>query len=240
MLNLNDILFVVLTCDTYISDRVESIKNSWGKTINVVYLTDSNTNEPNLIGYDTPKNYDGIQEKYYNFLLQYDFTKYKYFFFLDDDTFVNLKNLELLDLPDHNELFCIGRELHLNGDRTDKWGNDTGYPMFKLKNKGSELPLIYPSGGSGFILSKVSVIKIQEYLNSVKNDRPISGHSDVSIGFWMRNCGIKFISSNQFWWNTPENLITNIWEKFIDDGTFITFHYVNPELMKTYHEKYNN
>jgi len=32
----------------------------------------------------------------------------------------------------------------------------------------------------------------------------------------------------------------NIWEKFIDDGTFITFHYVNPELMKTYHEKYNN
>jgi hypothetical protein len=112
--------------------------------------------------------------------------------------------------------------------------------MFKLKNKGSELPLIYPSGGSGFILSKVSVIKIQEYLNSVKNDRPISGHSDVSIGFWMRNCRVKFISSNQFWWNTPENLITNIWEKFIDDGTFITFHYVNPELMKTYHEKYNN
>lgn len=239
MLNLNDILFIVLTCDKYINDRVESIKNSWGKNVNVVYLTDSNINEQNFIGYDTPKNYDGIQEKYYNFLLKYDFTKHKYFFFLDDDTFVNLKNLKLLDLPEYNELFCIGRELHLNKDRTDKWGNDTGYPMHKLKNKGSELPLIYPSGGSGFILSKSSVIKIQEYLNLVKNERPISGHSDVSVGFWIRNCNIKFISSNQFWWDVPEKLLLNTWEKFNSYDNFITFHYVNPELMKIFNEKYN-
>lgn len=239
MLTLNDLLFVVLTCDKYLEDRVKSIKNSWGKYVNVVYLTDSKFEEDNLVGYDTPKNYDGIQEKYYNFFLNYNFNNYKYFFFLDDDTFVNLDNLINLELPTPDKMFCIGRELHLNKNGTDKWGNFTGYPMNKLKNNGSELPLIYPSGGSGYIVSNKSVVEIQKYLNSLRENRPISGHSDVSIGFWLRNCGVEFISSNQFWWDTPNNLILNKWENFNNDGTFITYHYVKPEQMIMFHKEYN-
>ena len=42
--------------------------------------------------------------------------------------------------------------------------------MWKIKNKNTELPLIYPSGGSGFILSKNSVDKVQEYLKTVKEN----------------------------------------------------------------------
>ena len=234
----NNILFVVLTCDEYIKDRVFAIKKTWGKHVNVVYLSDTNIGD-NVIGYDTPKNYDGIQEKYYQFFLNYNFSKYEYFFFLDDDTFVNLDNLYKLELPNFNELFCIGRELHLTEDGKDKWGNYTGYPMGKIKNKNTELPLIYPSGGSGFILSKNSVDKIQEYLKKVKENRPISGHSDVSIGFWLRACQIPFVSCNKFWWDTPDNLIHNKWERFDNNDDSITFHYVKPHLMFFYHQKYN-
>lgn len=239
MLNLDEILFVVLTCDEYIKNRVESIKNSWGKDVSVVYLTDTQTDDPKIIGYNTPKDYDGIQDKYYEFFINYDFSKYNFYFFLDDDTFVNLKNLKNLSLPEPNNDFCIGRELHLNKDGKDKWGNFTGYPMGKLKNNGSELPLIYPSGGSGFIISKSGVLKIQNYLKNIKDERPISGHSDVSIGFWIRGNNIKFISSDKFWWDTPNNLLSNKWESFTNELDAITFHYVKPEMMLEFHSKYN-
>jgi hypothetical protein len=240
MLKINDICFIVLTCDKYLNNRVESIKKSWGTKTNVIYLTDSKTSQANIVGYNTPLNYDGIQEKYYQFFLNFDFSNFKYFFFLDDDTFVNLKNLQKINIPNHDEMFCVGRELHLNIDGKDKWGNYTGYPMSKIKNKGTELPLIYPSGGSGFILSKSAVLKIQEYLQTLNENRPISGHSDVSIGFWMRNCQVQFIPSNLFWWDVPEKLINNTSEKFDNDNDFITYHYVDHNRMIEYHKKYNN
>lgn len=236
---IDNTLFVILSCDKYITTRVDGIKNSWGKNVNTVFLVDSLTDDESLLGYNTPKTYDGIQDKYYNFFLNYDFTNKDYYFFVDDDTFVNLKELQKLTLPNSNELFCMGRELHLNPNGTDKWGNNTGYPMIKIKGDNTTLPLIYPSGGSGFIVSKQSCIKIQNYLKLIGNNKPISGHSDVTFGFWFRNTEGRFISSQLFWWDTPDKLINNPWEKFTMSDNFLTYHYVNEKLMVFFNTKYN-
>jgi hypothetical protein len=238
-----NIEIIVLTCDKYIDTRVKSIQNSYGIGINIKFLTDSSNYKDNsIIGYDTPKTYDGIQDKYYNFFKNYDFSNYDYYFFVDDDTFVNKKNLQSLNLPPSEEKFCICRICKLNEDATDYHGNYTGYPLYKISGKNSYLPLDYPSGGSGFIISKTVCIEIQNYLkNNDYNLIEKSGHSDVTIGFWMRSVGVKIIPSDEFWWEKPENLVNQKYHIF-DSNTekkAITFHYVNEFQMKEYDKRYN-
>lgn len=241
MMNLSNTQFVILSCDSYLESRIETLRETWAKETNHVFLIDSSLEEiGDTVGYNTPKNYDGIQEKYINFFLQYDFSKFEYYFFTDDDTFVILKNLSREKVPSSDESFCIGRHLHLSETCMDKWGNNTHYPLHKIRGKESSLPLDYPSGGSGFILSRSSCNSIKEYLkNTESSEIPRSAHSDVSIGFWMRSVGIKFIPSNNLWWSTPEVLLENTWEKYNNDGTELTFHYVSSDRMVDLNKKYN-
>lgn len=230
--------FVVLTCDKYLSSRVETIKKTWGYGKNIKFLSDSTSDSSDVIGYNTPQNYDGIFLKFLNFFKHYDFKKSDYFFFSDDDTFINLKNLDLLDLPSSEEPFAICRLLCLNPDGTDIWGNQTGTDVSKIYGENTHLPLYYPSGGSGFILSQSACNSIQNYLSNSK-DLPKNPFGDITLGFWMRNSNINLIPNKNFWWSTHENLMTNTWEKYESDEEVITFHYVNESQMNEYHKKYN-
>lgn len=241
MMNLNNTQFIILSCDSYLESRVETLRETWTKGTNYVFLIDSNLGEiGDTIGYNTPKNHDGIQEKYINFFLQYDFSKFKYYFFVDDDTFVILKNLPREKVPSPDDFFCLGRHLHLSETGMDKWGNNTRYPFHKIGGKETSLPLDYPSGGSGFILSRSSCNSIKEYLKNIEgNEIPRSAHGDVSIGFWMRSSGIKFIPSNNLWWSTPDELVNNTWEKYENNGEELTFHYVSIEKMRALNYQYN-
>lgn len=232
---LNKTLVVVLTCDLYLNTRVKSIQNSWGKKLNTIFLTDSENTQKDIIGYNTPKNYDGIQDKYLNFFNKYNFENYDYYFFVDDDTFINTKNLESLALPSPENNFAYIRKLVLNADGTDKDGNYTGYPMYKLRGLNINLPLIHPSGGAGYILSKKTVLEIKKYLKFAGNTVSLSGHSDVTLGFWLRNVGAKLIFSEDLWWEKPDQC-----KPFgFDEKTFLTLHYVDVDLMEEYNQKYN-
>lgn len=233
----NKIEFIVLSCDKYLNDRVESIKNTWGKNQNVKFLIDSLDDNPYHLGYDTPKNYLGIQEKYQMFFKSYEFIN-DYYFFVDDDTFVNLKNLSKLVLPEKTEKFALVRLLCLNNDATDMWGNYTGANLQNIRGDNTELPLFYGSGGSGFILSQAACLAIKEYLLNTK-DIPTSDFGDLSIGFWIRNSNTKLLESNFFWWDTHEKLLNNNWVKYHGDKDVVTFHYVSPEQMVIYNDKYN-
>lgn len=235
---MKNIEFIILSCDKYLTTRVSSIRETWGYNQNIKFLTDSKSDLNDVIGYDTPQNYEGILEKYKSFFINYDFSKYDYFFFTDDDTFVNLKNLNKLQLPNPETPFGLVRLLCLNPNGTDMWGNYTGADLTSIKGENTDLPLYYPSGGSGFILSKTSCLLVQNYLKSCKNI-PSSLYSDTSVGFWLRNCNVNLISSQQLWWDTHDNLIKNSWEKYNSDNDIITFHYVNPDLMRQYNQKYN-
>lgn len=235
---MKNIEFVVLSCDAYITTRVRAIRESWAIGENVKYLVDSQSDLEDVIGYNTQKNYSGIYEKYLNFFKTYNFNNYDYYFFTDDDTFVNKTNLNKLNLPPKDELFCMGRILCLNPDGTDCWGNQTGADLSQIKGNKVTLPLHYLSGGSGFILSKSSCIEVQKYLLNC-NDPPKSKYGDVSIGFWMRNSKVRLIKNENFWWSTHEKLLGNSWETYTSDENVITFHYVNEETMLRYDKKYN-
>jgi len=241
MMNLENTQFVILSCDSYLGSRIETLRRTWAKDTNHVFLIDSNLEEiKDTVGYDTPKNYDGIQEKYINFFINYDFSKFEYYFFADDDTFVILKNITKEDIPAPDESFCVCRHLHLSETCMDKWGNNTHYPVHRISGKETSLPLDYASGGSGFILSRSACNSIKEYLKNIENsDIPRSAHGDVSIGFWMRSSGIKLIPSNNLWWSTPEELINNTWEKYENNGEELTFHYVSSERMGELNDQYN-
>ena len=228
---------IVLTCDKYLESRCQAIKKTWGSVLNTVYLTDS-TIGGEFLGYNTPKTYEGIQDKYYQFFLNFDFTE-KYYFFVDDDTFINIKMLEALELPQQDK-FCIGRETVVNPDQTDKYGQNTGYPLHLLRGVGCHLPIVYPSGGSGFIVSRRACLDIQSFLRGAGDSKPLSGHSDVTFGFWMRASGCPFFHSSLFWWDTRENLIGNRYDHFDVDSDFVTLHYVNESLMVDYHSRFNS
>lgn len=241
MQNLKDVQFVVLTCDKYIFTRGSTIKSTWGKRNNVLLLTDSNNLDVDSVGYNTPKTYEGIQDKYLAFFKNYNFNNYKYYFFVDDDTFVLLSNLSKLTLPDFAKNFAIIRELQLNPDRTDKWGNDTGYPLNTITGHNTILPLTHPSGGAGFILTQATCNQLQNYLNTSSFAIPKTSHGDVTVGFWLRNINTTLLFNNNLWWDTPEKLKTNPHANFTDEeeNNALTFHYVSIENMGIYNKKYN-
>lgn len=235
-----NIKFVVLSCDDYLDKRVSSLVDTFLSNQKYVILIDSDMDIINTIGYNTPKNYDGIQDKYKSFFLNYDFSEDDYYFFIDDDTFVNLNNLSKLNLPHHSKKFCICRMCLLDPSGFDLIGQYTGYPLYKITGIGSELPIYHPSGGSGFILSKSSCLSIQENIKKLKYEQIArSDHGDVSIGFWMRYSNVEIINNNNFWHNTVENLYNDKSITEYDEKNAITFHYVNSEKMYEYNNKYN-
>lgn len=237
MINLQ---FVVLTCDNYLNSRVANLRNTFLSNQNRLFLSDTISDLDDVIGYNTPKNYSGIQDKYINFFRKYNFNGFEYFFFIDDDTFVNINNLNKISLPAANEAHCLYRLCYLSKDGLDYYGRNTGYPLHTIKN--ILLPVYHPSGGSGFILTRKCCIKIQEYLNNLEyNKIPISDHGDVTIGFWLRECNVNMIPSNQLWYTTPTELYNDEVNTFNEqsESDFITFHYVKDELIYEFHKKYN-
>lgn len=237
-----NIKFVVLTCDMYLETRVIAQRESFLYKQNRIFLTDSSEyNSDDVIGYDTPKNYEGIQDKYISFFKNYNFDA-DYYFFIDDDTFVNLNNLNSLELMGPESLFCLHRLCYLDEYARDYNGNYTGYPLYKIVGKNTQLPLTYPSGGSGFILSKSAVLGIQKFLlNTEYSEIPKSLHSDVSVGFWMRSCGVQLLQTNVFWFDIPDRLYNHEIVEFNnqDEQQAVTFHYVSVENMYKFNELYN-
>jgi hypothetical protein len=146
-----------------------------------------------------------------------------------------------------NELVacCDGESKQRENAATDP--RQTAFPTMLILDENNRVVKIH-TGFNGPATSQYeifkrdfeeSIDKVQEYLKTVKENRPISGHSDVSIGFWLRACQIPFVSCDKFWWDTPDNLIHNKWERFDNNDDPITFHYVKPHLMFFYHQKYN-
>lgn len=241
--NIDSTLFVILSCSKNLDTRADSILNTWAKHLNKVILSDSPKKmDEFIIGYNTSQSYQGIQDKYINFFKNFDFTRAKYFFFVDDDTFVNIRNFKKLKLPKENKYFCICRRLYLSESGLDLNGRDTGYPLQSITGKDSFLPLSHPSGGSGFILSQSSCFAIQSYLRDESLEDTIkSAHGDVSIGFWARKNKIKLIHCDRLWWSKPEVLRTDNFSKFTErsEQRAVTFHYLSPNEMYLFHKKLN-
>jgi hypothetical protein len=224
------IKFISTTCEKYHNDRVEGILNTWAVDQNITFLSDVNVSDK-IIGYDyLPKGYENIHYKYLEFLLKFDFQDEDWFFFTDDDTFVNVGNIHnLLQSYDFNDPICLGHLGVLNPNATDDSGQFTGFPLHTIMGKDTHLPIKYPSGGAGFILSKNALNLVREYLFSIQRfEIPRSYNSDVTMGFWLRNSKINLIDIQGFWWINPTQLNHNIQ----DIKNSYTYHYVTPDMMR--------
>jgi hypothetical protein len=201
------ILYVILhTCTR--PDRHDGIVNSWGKDVDYIFYADCDNEEKKIIKVSDDSSYSSNEPKHINvikYLIENDY-QYEWFFFCDDDTFVNTKRLESnLENFDSNKI----NGHVLNGT----WKKDT--------------TLSYCSGGAGYLIHKTILSKISETIKTTG-----SGYSDVSLGMCVKDLNIEynhnedFRSQNPDYYNVDKSLIKDIF----------TFHYISSELMVEMYE----
>lgn len=145
---------------------------------------------------------------------------FDFFVFIDNDTHINVKNLNNFLLDKKND------ELKSYGSILNNWPTDKS--------------LYYLSGGAGIILTNRSMVelykilendeKIFECTNSNCHNSVIYDYSDVLLGYHMRNIGVELINSNLFHSQPPD---------FYNDEikNSISYHYINTiEKMKKINE----
>jgi hypothetical protein len=161
------ILYVILhTCTR--PDRYDGVVNSWGKDVEFLFYSDCDNKDKKILKVSDNSSYSSNEPKHINvikYLVENDY-QYEWFFFCDDDTFVNTKNLEKnLDLFDRDKI---------NGSILDgTWPRDR-----KLK---------YCSGGAGYLIHKTLLPIIS------KTIKIGSGYSDVSLGICAKELNIEFV-----------------------------------------------
>lgn len=229
---------VILTCEKYYDTRMKIILNTWGKNQELYLLTDfsreceANEDSRSTTFVNFPEadpQYNSLWQRYFLFLKNYDITdESEWYLFCDDDTFVNIKTLEnIVKKWKFDEPVCIGNILKLDERCNDRDGNYTGFPLGSLAGKNCSLPLEYPSGGSGFLLNKISMKNLMNYIRDTKLHEVARGYnSDVSIGFWLREINTKLVNVRGFWPTTPQKLFHT--EEIIKQS--YTYHYVDEEL----------
>jgi hypothetical protein len=232
------IKYIILTCEKYHNTRLKVILETWGKDIDITFISDVAINDK-IIGYDyLPKDYSFLSLRYIEYIKTLNEINYDWYIFADDDTFINIDNInKLLENKDRNSLISFGHTGELNIDGTDANGNQTGFPLSSIKGKNTLLPLTYYSGGAGFILSNISMRKISEYIKMSNIDEiPSSYNSDVTFGFWLMNNNIEINDIKGFWWTNPDDLKHN-------DSQLVesySYHYIDEKNMKLLYEKLHN
>jgi hypothetical protein len=196
------ILYVILhTCTR--PDRYEGIVNSWAKDIDFLFYADCDNEDKKIVKVSDDSTYSSNEPKHVNvikYLVEKNY-QYEWFFFCDDDTFVNTKNLEQnLDYFDKNKISGSVLKGTWEKDRT----------------------LEYCSCGAGYLIDKTLLVKISE---SIKNSG--SGYSDVSLGVCAKEAGIEFCDYEKFNSQKPEYYKRDI--HTIKD--MFTYHYVNSDTM---------
>ena len=140
--------------------------------------------------------------------------QYEWFFFCDDDTFVNTKNLE-------ND-FEIFDKNKINGSVLEgTWSRDK--------------TLNYCSGGAGYLIHKTLLEKVSKNIKSGD-----SGYSDVTLGICLREMGIENKNFDKFHSQSPK--FYNFENETIKHE--FTYHYIQSddmvilyELLKLNYEK---
>ena len=201
------ILYVILhTCTR--PDRCNGIVNRWGKDVDYLFYSDCEDIEKKIIKVSDDKTYKSNEEKHVNIinhLIKNDF-QYEWFFFCDDDTFVNTKKLEN-DLSNFNFTKINGCVL------SGTWSQDK--------------TLRYCSGGAGYLISN-SLLKKFSNLTKIKS----SGYSDVTLGIYAKEHNIEFENNDKFRSQKPNHY--GLENHSVND--FYTFHYVLSEEMIKFFE----
>ncbi len=192
------ICYIILTCEPYLETRVKWQNDTFLKSVDKadVYFISCKNKEPNIYGWNTPDNYEACPIKYIKFfknmLIDYD-----WYCFIDDDTFLNIKNLHnLLQKYNSEESLYIGSSCR-------------GYN-----------PPFYMSGGAGFVLSKSLYLKLLNFIRNTEDNILLQSiYGDLSVGLWIKNIeNVIFCNNNNF------HPVKHSNENELQD--FISFHYL--------------
>lgn len=207
-LNKEDIFFSILSCKDFISTRQKHLKSSWVQNIKYMFASDITTEDNVMLTTQTGHISAEIKQlESLNYILK-NHANFEWYFFCDDDTFVNVENLinYLNSLPEH--ISNIGKVLSSETDPMN--------PTWKAFNKGFK----YYSGGAGFAIRKDLLTKL-----SCKKLYITTKYSDVSMGLLLAdeslhdcnllNCNIPVVENH-----TIEQIKKSI-----------TYHYVKDDLM---------
>lgn len=220
------ILNAIITCDKNRSLQ-DAIRETYAKNSDAyIFVGDSNEND--MISFSfLPNGYVYVPFKLAYFVMSLEnFGDFDFIMINDDDTYVDTgalkREIESLKIsPD--ERVCLG---HIFYNYTERHALEQGMPLQSLRGIDCNLPVTYPSGGAGFLMTRACFTAIKEYLLEIK-DFPTAYNSDISIGFWLRNSGeCRFIHTEKF-------CTGNIDSFEIDEK--ITFHYMSPEMMRRIH-----
>ncbi len=192
-------------------NRYDNIINTWCNNINYIFYSDYVNGDKNMIKTSDNSGYDGLEEKMINIIkiIDNNYRQYDWYFFCDDDTFVNVELLNK-EIVNFDEKYVYGQEFH------QAWPKDPS--------------LIFCSGGAGTLIHKNNLMKLS---SNIKNNY-VGCASDVSLGMNLRDCQIIIKNSDLFYSNTPES--KNISES--EYKNYITFHNIRTEEdMKKIYEK---
>jgi len=184
------ILYVLLHGSVY-KERKNIIKETWGINSDCLFYSDYEDDEFNVVKISSRTDYHSNEEKHINIVnyLNKNTPNYEWFFFCDDDTFVNTKKLESnLDNFDKNSV---------HGSVIKCWPKD-----FNLE---------YCSGGAGYLIHHTLLKKLINV--------PIlnTGYSDVTLGIFLKENNIKSINHTYFNSQNPNfyNIIDDKLREFI-------------------------
>lgn len=160
-------------------DRYFNVKETWGKNVDCLFYSDHEDKEKNIVKISNRKDYHSNEEKHINSLkyINENHTEYQWYFFCDDDTYVDVLKLEkLLDSLDTETVY--GSVIH-------SWSQDK--------------TLGYCSGGAGYLIPKKILNDISSKIRVLN-----TGYSDVTLGLFLRESKIKVENSELFNSQPPE------------------------------------
>ena len=222
------VICFVLSTQNY-SDRIKNIKETWAQDLDVVFYSDHNDPDNNVIKVSNRSDYYSAPIKQVN-ILNYikELTDgednpllnvYDWFFFVDDDTFVNQKILEeyIQDLDED--------KVHGSIITSE---NDSVNPVYV--NKIIDLDVAYPQGGAGFLVSS----KVMKKIDTFQEYNVF--HSDVIAGLNFHHNNVEYVDVSILNRETPETY-DHSEEEIV---SMITYHNIKTfDQMKTLYDLCN-
>jgi hypothetical protein len=215
------------TASKFHDSRVKAVLETWGSLIpkeDFLIFTDREVDDdPRFLKMSDRSDYKSHVEKTLGgitYVWKHKLENYDWFYFCDDDTFVLSDNLRsYLSSKSSEENVVLG---HLN---EGCYKNDP--------------TLNYPSGGSGYAMTKTSIEGVVPHLVNPIMSSP-QWWCDVTFGYALRFAGIPVIDDHVFYSNTPQTALKEPGkelQKISDWKKKCSFHYINIEKMHKMHSE---
>lgn len=163
------ILYVILH-GSINKERFNNVKETWGNNVDTLFYSDYEELDKNIIKVSDRTDYHSNEEKHINVLkyVNENIKNYEWFFFCDDDTFVNTKKLE--------SVLDTFNKKSVNGSAIKCWSSDYN--------------LEYCSGGAGYLIHYELLDTITKKIKVLN-----TGYSDVTLGLHLRDLNISVLDS---------------------------------------------